>query len=330
MNVTHAGITADRIRATERVIRPHIRQTAVAEAAGSDFGLAVDRLLFKLEFCQYAGSFKARGAFANLLLRDIPKAGVFAASGGNHGLAVAFAAQRLGIPATIFVPTVAAAIKIEKIRGYGAKLEIVGDRYADALAASRRWADQSGALEIHAYDQLETLLGQGTLALELDRQVPDLDTIVIAVGGGGLLGGITAYFSERIKDRTMKIVGVEPETAPTLTYALRAGKPVDTPAGGIAADSLAPRRVGELMFPIAQQYVHDVVLVSDEAISHAQFTLWDQLRVATEPGGAAAFAALLSGAYTPAPSERVAVILCGGNTTAVNFDRSQTDRRSDT
>jgi threonine dehydratase len=317
-NVTDI-VSPDRIKATERLVRPYIRRTPVVETAGSDFGLAVDRVVFKLELCQHAGSFKARGAFANLLVRDVPKAGVVAASGGNHGLAVALAAQRLAIPARIFVPSVAAAVKVDKIRGCGAELEIVGERYADALAASHRWAERSGAMEIHAYDQIETLLGQGTLALEVEQQVPQLDTLLVAVGGGGLIGGIAAYFSDRIRDQRMTIIGVEPETAPTLTYALRAGRPVDSPAGGIAADSLAPRRVGEIMFPIAQQYVSEVLLVSDESIRRAQAALWEELRIVAEPGGAAAFSALLSGAYRPPRSERVGVVLCGGNTTAVSF-----------
>src|SRR6266550_248040 len=292
-------ITRERIGVIERLIRPHIRKTAVAETGGCDFGLAVNRISFKLELGQYTGSFKARGAFANLLSRTLPAAGVVAASGGNHGLAVAFAARKLGVPATIFVPSVASPIKMTKIRSYGAELVVVGDLYADALAASRCRADTSGALEIHAYDSVETLLGQGTVGLELNHQAPDLDTILVAVGGGGLIGGIAAYFSDRIADRTIKVIGVEPETAPTLTCALRAGRPVDSPAGGVAADSLAPARVGELMFPIAQRYVDQVVLVSDSAIREAQSVLWDQLRVAAEPGGAAAFGALLSGAYLP-------------------------------
>ena len=200
-------------------------------------------------------------------------------------MAVAFAARKLGVPAAIFVPSVASPVKMAKIRGYGAELIVVGDRYAEALDASRTRAEESGALEIHAYDSVETLRGQGTVGLELDQQVPDLDTVLVAIGGGGLIGGVAAYFANRVAARTIKIVGVEPETAPTLTFALRAGRPVDSPAGGIAADSLAPKRVGELMFPIAQRYVDEVVLVSDQAICEAQSVLWDQLRVAAEPAG---------------------------------------------
>jgi len=310
-------ITAERISVVEQIIRPHVRRTPVLEAAGADFRLDSISLIFKLEFLQHAGSFKARGAFANLLTRKIPKGGVVAASGGNHGVAVAYAAGKLGVPAKIFVPNVASSEKVERIRQCGADLVVGGERYADALAASEAWTAQSGAMPIHAYDQLETMLGQGTVGLELQQQCPDLDTLLVAVGGGGLVAGIAAWYAGRIK-----LIAVEPEAAPTLANALRAGSPVDSPAGGIAADSLAPKRVGELMFPIAQKYVQKVILVSDGEITQAQKILWGVLRAVTEPGGAAAFAALLSRRYQPAPGERVGVLLCGANTTAVNFHSS--------
>jgi threonine dehydratase len=303
-----------RIAAVEKIIRPHVRRTSILEATGSDFRLDSTSLIFKLEFLQHAGSFKARGAFTHLLTREVPAAGVVAASGGNHGVAVAFAAGKLGISAKIFVPTVASPEKIDRIRGYGAQLVITGERYADALAASEAWVAQSGAMPIHAYDQIETLLGQGTVGLEFEEQYPQLDSLLVAVGGGGLIGGVAAWYAGKIK-----LIGVEPAAAPTLSNALRAGRPVDSPAGGIAADSLAPKRVGELMFPIAQKFVDNVILVSDEEIVRAQEMLWTVLRIVAEPGGAAAFAALLSGRYQPAPQERVGILLCGGNTTAVNF-----------
>ena len=308
--------TVDResIATTERIIRPHIRRTPVIDADGTDLSLNSCKLTFKLELLQHSGSFKARGAFTNLLTRKVPTAGVVAASGGNHGAAVAFAAMKLGIPAKIFVPSVASPEKIERIRGYGAELLIAGERYADALAASEAWVASSGAMPIHAYDQIETLLGQGSVGLEFEQQAPDLDTLLVAVGGNGLIGGIAAWYSGKIK-----IIGVEPEAAPTLSHAMRAGHPVDSPAGGIAADSLAPKRVGELMFPLAQNYVDQVILVSDEAIFQAQESLWKTLRVVVEPGGAAAFAPLLARRYRPARNERVGVLLCGGNTTAVKF-----------
>ncbi len=309
-------IDRDQITSTENIIRPHIRRTPVIEADGIDFGIDSIPLIFKLELLQHSGSFKARGAFANLLLRKIPQAGVVAASGGNHGAAVAFAAMKLGIPAKIFVPTVASPEKIERIRGYGAELVVTGERYADALAASERWAAESGALTVHAYDQPETLLGQGSVGLEFEQQAPNLDSLLVAVGGGGLIGGVASWYANRIK-----IVGVEPEAAPTLHNALQAGRPVDSPAGGIAADSLAPKRVGELMFPIAQKFVSSSVLVPDDAILQAQKALWKVLRVVAEPGGAAAFAAILSGRYKPQPGERIGILVCGGNTSAVDFGR---------
>jgi threonine dehydratase len=310
-----AGVDRDAIAEVERLIRTRIRRTPAVEVDGADFGLAGVRLSFKLELLQHAGSFKTRGAFTNLLTRKIPSAGVVAASGGNHGAAVAYAAMKLGIPAKIFVPTISSRAKIQRIRDYRAELAVGGERYADALAASELWAEQSGALPIHAFDQRETLLGQGTIGLELEQQAPDLDALLVAVGGGGLIAGIASWYGGRTR-----IIGVEPEAAPTLTAALEAGRPVDAEAGGIAADSLAPRRIGELVFPIVRRLVERIVLVSDEAIGEAQRALWETLRVVAEPGGAAGFAALLSGRYCPNPGEHVGVLLSGGNTVAVNFD----------
>ncbi|HEX6507670.1 MAG TPA: pyridoxal-phosphate dependent enzyme, partial [Chloroflexota bacterium] len=207
-----------------------------------------------------------------------------------------------------------AVTKQERIRSLGARLVVVGQLYADALAASREFAGKSGAMEIHAFDQPETLLGQGTVGLEFEQQHPELDCLLVSVGGGGLIGGIAAWFEGRVK-----LVAVEPRTAPTLHRALEAGRPVDAEAGGIAADSLAPRRVGELMFPLAQKFVHRSVLVEDEDIRRAQQALWRVLRIASEPGGAAALAALLSKAYQPEPGERLGVVLCGANTDAVSL-----------
>jgi threonine dehydratase len=304
------------IRATYELIRARVRRTPVITVSGTDFGLAPFPLTLKLEHLQHAGSFKTRGAFANLLSLALPPAGVVAASGGNHGAAVAFAARALGVPAHIFVPTVSSPSKIARIRAYGADLVVTGDRYADALAASELFARQQGALAVHAYDQPGTLLGQGTVGLELAEQVPDLDTLLVSVGGGGLIGGIAAWYAGSIR-----VVGVEPEAAPTLTLALAAGLPVDAPAGGLATDSLAPRQVGQLMFPIAQRFVERVVLVEDDAIRLAQTSLWDALRLVAEPGAAAPLAALLSGRYRPEPNERVGVLISGANTTAVDFAR---------
>ncbi len=307
-------ITPERISRTEALIRPHVRRTPVLSVDMVDFGRAAFPVRLKLECLQHSGSFKARGAFSNLLQRDVPKAGVAAASGGNHGAAVAYAAMRLGVPATIFVPSVSPKAKTDRIRSYGAELVIAGDRYADALAASEAHVARTGAMSVHAFEQVETMLGQGTLGLEIEQDLPDIDTLLVAVGGGGLIGGIAAWLDGRVR-----IVAVEPEGSPTLHNAFAAGEPVDAPTEGIAADSLAPKRVGSLMFPIAQNYIERSILVSDDDIVAAQKALWDAVRVATEPGGAAAFGALLSGKYQPARGERVAVLVCGANTTAVQF-----------
>ncbi len=283
------ALDRESIAETYRLIRPFVRRTPILEVQAKEFG-------------PYHNN----------------RAGVVAASGGNHGAAVAFAARELGVHAAIFVPSVSSPAKMERIRGYNADLVVTGESYADALASSQEWAARSGAMVIHAYDQVETLLGQGTVGLEFEEQVPNLDTLFVAVGGGGLIGGIAAWYAGRLK-----IVGVEPERAPTLFRALEAGRPVDAEAGGIAADSLAPKRVGEMMFPLAQKYVSEVVLVPDVAIEAAQSVLWNVLRIVAEPGGAAAFAALLSGCYRPAAGERIGILVCGGNTTAVDFHPAQ-------
>jgi threonine dehydratase len=312
--VTTSSVGPEQIAATEPIIRPYIRRTPVVEVNGADFGLPGLTLVFKLELTQQAGSFKARGAYANLLLRAIPPSGVVAASGGNHGAAVAHAARSLNVKARIYVPKISTQAKVDRIRATGAELFLVGERYADALAASQEWAASSGALQIHAFDQDETMLGAGTLGLELEQQAGALDAVLVSVGGGGLIGGVAAWFASRVN-----VIGVEPELAPTLTDALKAGKPVDAPAGGIAADSLAPKRIGEKVFPIAQRHVKQVVLVTDEAIANAQKALWSVLRIAAEPGGAAAFAAVLSGHYKARAGSRLGIVISGGNTSAVSL-----------
>lgn len=313
-------ITREDIDRTYATIQPYLRRTPVVQASlgaltGHGSQEASPAVSFKLEQLQCSGSFKARGAFANLLLRKVPGAGVVAASGGNHGVAVAYAARRLGVPAKIFVPTVSAPAKIERIRQLGASLVIAGDRYADALAAAQQWAERTGAMSVHAFDQRETLLGQGSLALELAAQADGLDAVLVPVGGGGLIAGIAAYFAG-----TVRVIGVEPEGAPTLTRARACGRPADAPAGSIAADALAPRRVGDLVFPLTQSYVDDVVLVGDDAIRQAQQALWQALRIVAEPAAAVGAAALLTGAYQPHPGEHVAIVISGANTTPASLD----------
>ncbi len=302
----------DSIESTYRAIQGHIRRTPTIGLDPSDLDVAAKQITLKLEHLQHTGSFKPRGAFANLLLRDVGSGGVAAASGGNHGAAVAYAARKLRIPAHIFIPSVSPQAKVDRIRGEGAELTIVGDRYHEALRACREFVAETSALSVHAYDQRETILGQGSIGLELDEQVPDLDTLLVSVGGGGLIAGIAAWFGGSVK-----VIGVEPRRSPTLAMALDAGAPVDAPADGVAADSLAPLRVGELVLPIARAHVAGVILVDDEEIIAAQRTLWDVARIVAEPGGAAATAALVSGRYTPEPDENVGILVSGANTDAV-------------
>lgn len=296
------------IEATRSVICEYVRRTPIINVRPQELGVAAGHVTLKLEYLQHAGSFKTRGAFANLMMRDIPAAGVAAASGGNHGTAVAYAARTLGIHARIFVPTIASPAKIERIRSYGADLVIVGDRYGDALEACTNWVAVSAAVSVHAFDQRETVLGQGSLAIELSQQNPALDTVLVSVGGGGLIGGIASWYQSSVR-----VIGVEPEDAPTMTAALAAGRPVDAPVGGLAADSLAPTRVGELNLAIARTHVAGIVRVTDEDIARSQQVLWEALRIVAEPGGSAALAALVAGRYQPAADERVGVVISGAN-----------------
>ena len=299
-------ITRATIAAAAARLAPHVRRTPVLPVSGGPFPFPVT---LKLELLQHTGSFKPRGAFNRLLSATVPEAGVIAASGGNHGAAVAYAARALGMRAEVFVPANTPATKVSRIAGYGAQVIQGGEAYADALAASRLRQAETGALEVHAYDHADVLSGQGTVGRELESEAPDLTHILVATGGGGLIGGIAAWYAG-----SAAIVSVEPENCPTLHNALRAGHPVDCPVSGLAADALGARRVGALMFPIAQRHVADAVLVPDEAILAAQRLLWDALRIIAEPGGATALAALLCGRFLPPAGARVGVIVCGGNT----------------
>ena len=295
------------IRAAYDRIQPYVRRTPVIALEQGAFGIE-GSLFFKLELMQHTGSFKPRGAFNRLLSCSVPRAGVIAASGGNHGAAVAYAARALSCRAEIFVPAISSPVKVERIRSYGAKVVIGGADYGEALVASQLRAAETGALVVHAYDQPEVVAGQGTVGFEFEEQAPELDTVLVAVGGGGLIGGIAAWYGGRAR-----IVGVEPELAPTLYRALEAGAPVDVAVSGVAADSLGGRRAGMIAFDIARRNVKEVVLVPDEGIRSAQLRLWDSMRLIAEPGGAAALAAVLSRAYVPTRGERVGIVGCGAN-----------------
>ncbi len=265
-------------------------------------------MALKLELLQHVGSFKPRGAFNRILSAPaLPKL-VVAASGGNHGLAVAYAAHELGIRAEVYVPVTAPMVKVDGIHALGAGTVLIGNSYADAAEASYERAGDPGALYVHPYDQSEVVAGQGTVGLELDQQAPGLTSVLVATGGGGLTGGIAAWFGRRAQ-----VVSVEPHGSPTMYAALTAGVPVDVQVSGLASDSLGARRIGVHGFLSAQAANVKAVLVSDAAIVEARQLLWDDLRIAAEPGGATALAALLEGAYQPAPSERVAIVVCGGN-----------------
>ncbi len=309
-------ITSAAVASVAEQIRPYIRRTPVITIDRGELGLAPGPLALKLEQLQHSGSFKVRGAFANLLLRTIPPTGVVAASGGNHGAAVAFAARSVGVPAKIFVPEVSSPAKIGRIRSYGADLVVGGASYHEARAASEDWAATSGALQVPAFDQRETILGAGSLGLELHEQLPETAAVLASVGGGGLLAGICAGYPG-----PAAIIGVEPAGAPTLTRALAAGRPVDAEVGSVAVDSLAPRQIGARNFPVLRDRVREVLLVSDAEIGSAQERLWDRLRLVGEPGGCTALAAVLSGRFTPGPDSLVTVVVSGANTTAVDFSR---------
>ena len=298
-------IDRNHVAAAAQRISAYVRQTPTIQA---EFGTDAPVTL-KLELLQHAGSFKPRGAFNRLLTADLPPAGVIAASGGNHGAAVAYAARRLGITAEIFVPAATPPAKVARIASYGARVVQGGETYAEALVASRERQAATGALEVHAYDHEAVLAGQGTVGREFERDAPDLTHILVATGGGGLIGGIAAWYAGSVR-----VISVEPEGCPALHDALRAGQPVSAPVGGLAADSLGARQVGALMFPIARQFVDQSVLVTDEAIQAAQRLLWDQFRLVAEPGGATAAAALLSGRFVPPRGARVGIVVCGANT----------------
>jgi threonine dehydratase len=300
-------VTRDDIRAAHGRIAAHVRRTPVWRLPAGAFGHD-GPVSLKLELLQHAGSFKPRGAFNTLLLEKATAAGVAAASGGNHGAAVAYAAKRLGLKARIFVPEISSQAKIAVIRAHGAEIVVGGARYDDAQDACDAYVKDSGALRVHPFDADATIAGQGTVAMEWDEDDPGLDTVLVAVGGGGLIAGMAAWWAGRVK-----VVGVEPEGSRALHAALEAGRPVDVGVNSVAADSLGARNVGERVYGICRETVDHVALVTDAAITAAQRALWRDWRIASEPGGAAALAALVSRAYPPRAGERVGVLLCGGN-----------------
>jgi threonine dehydratase len=308
MNIVPNLSKAD-ISAAAHRIAGRVRHTPLLRLAPEELGLGFPVTL-KLELLQHAGSFKPRGAFNRILAAGVlPSAGVIAASGGNHGAAVAYAARALGIPAEIYVPERTPPAKCARIESFGATLARGGPTYAEALAASRARQAETGALEIHAYDHEDVLAGQGTVAMEFEADAPELTHVLVATGGGGLIGGMSAWYAGRTQ-----VISVEPEACPSLHDALAAGHPVSSPVGGIAADALGARQVGALMFPVAQHYIARAVLVPDAAIVAAQRLLWDRLRLIAEPGGATALAGLLSGAFTPPKGAHIGVLVCGANT----------------
>src|SRR3984885_11738622 len=314
---TSVAVTPSNIRSAHERIGSYIRRTPILETA-SPIGDAPP-LSLKLEYLQATRSFKARGAFHNLLPRPAAASGCATASGGNHGAAVAYAAQKLRTRARVFVPEIATPAKIAKIKAYGAEAMIGGASYAEAQERCDAYVAERGALSIHPYDSVETIAGQGTVALEweedLDRLgLKTLDTVLVAVGGGGLISGVAAWFQGRVK-----VVGVEPEGSRALYAALEANEPADVAVKSLAADSLGAKRIGELDFDIAKSFVSGVALVEDMAIAEAQRRLWAEFSVITEPGGAAAFAAIASGAYQPGRAERVGVLVCGSNADLSTF-----------
>ena len=299
-------ITRDAITRAAARIANHVRRTPVVSMTVEGVELPVT---LKLELLQHAGSFKSRGAFNTLLQARVGQGGVATASGGNHGAAVAYASRQLGHKAKIFVPEISSPAKVSRIASYGAEVVQKGANYSEALALCEAWIATSGATSVHAYDAEATLEGQGTLGRELEEQAPGLDTLLVAVGGGGLIGGIAAWYQSGVK-----IVGVEPQTCNTLHAAMAAGERVAVKPSGLATDSLGASTVGKLMFEIAKDHIAQVTLISDDDIRNAQRHLWREMQLVTEPGGAAAFAALLSGAYKPQKGERVGVVVCGANT----------------
>ncbi|MEQ7009980.1 threonine/serine dehydratase [Actinopolymorpha sp. B17G11] len=298
----------DDLRAAATRLAPHVRRTPVMEIDGGDLGTKA-RVVLKLELLQHTGSFKARGALNTLLTRSVPVGGVVAASGGNHGAAVAWAASRAGVPAQVFVPATSPPVKARRIAAYGATVVVVDGYYPDALAASREWAADRQVTEVHAYDASEVVAGQGSLGLELADQVPDADQVLVSCGGGGLFAGVALAL-----DGGPMVLPVEPERCRTLHAALAAGGPVQGEVGGVAADSMGAATAGRIAYEVAASRGITPPLVPDDAIVTAREFLWERCRILAEPGGATAFASLFCGVVRPAAGTTVVVVVSGGNT----------------
>lgn len=301
-------VARSHIECAAALITDGVRRTPMLDAGSSFFGVDAS-VHCKLELLQHTGSFKPRGALHRALTSDVPSSGLIAASGGNHGLAVAWVAQRLGVPGEIFVPEVSPAAKIDKIRKLGATVRIAGALYDDALAACRIRQAETGALDIHAYDHDDTIAGAGTIGREIEHDLGAVDTVLVSLGGGGLSAGIAAWFT----GTATKIVVVEPERSRCFSAAIAAGEPVDVTVAGVAADSLGARRIGAVNWQALVAADASSVTVTDDAIRNAQRRFWAELQLVVEPGGAAAASALWSGAYTPDPGETIAVVVCGAN-----------------
>lgn len=298
--MTEPMVTPDDVERANERIAGHVRRTPVIEHDG---------LILKLELLQHAGSFKPRGALNRVLSAgELPPSGLVTASGGNHGAAVSFVAGRLGVTAEVFMPSTSPTFKRANIERLGATVHVIEGFYDDAQREANLRQACTGALMVHPFDHVDTVAGQGTMSRELERQVIGFDTILVAAGGGGFLGGQAAWLTDRVR-----IVAVEPETSQCVRAALAAGEPVDVPVGGLGADSLGSTRVGAVPWTVIRPYVDEAVTVTADAMREAQHALWNDLRLVAEPGGAAALAAIRSGAYRPSAGERVVVVVCGSN-----------------
>lgn len=302
-------MTPDDIERAAARLGDRVRRTPVLDLAAGELGLPM-RLTLKLELLQHVGSFKPRGAFNRVLaaLGEVPAAGLVAASGGNHGAAVAFVAQQLGMRAEVFVPSTSPAMKRDRIASLGATVHVIDGLYDDAQAAATAHQERTGALAVHPFEHPLVVAGQGTMARELEQQTGEFDTVLVATGGGGFTAGQAAWFQSR-----KRVVSVEPATSQCLHAARVAGEPVPVTVAGLAADSLGARQIGSVAWSVVRDHVADSVVVDDDDIRAAQLLLWDRLRLVAEPGGATALAALISGAYVPEPDERVVVVVCGSN-----------------